>query len=105
MRETKAGWHLGHMVIGTLRLKLAVFESTSLKDKRRVVSSLKQRLSDKFNASVAEIGSLDHRQQAELGVAIVANDGRYVESCLDQVVDYVRLDRGAALVGYETEIL
>lgn len=96
---------MGDMVIGALRLKLAVFESTSLKDKRRVVSSLKQRLGDKFNASVAEVGSLDHRQQAELGIAIVANDARFVESCLDKIVDYARLDRGAALVSYETEIL
>ena len=96
---------MGDMVIGALRLRLAVFESTSLKDKRRAVSSLKQRLSDKFNASVAEIGSLHHRQQAEIGVAIVANEARFVESCLDKVVDYVRLDRGATLVSYETEIL
>jgi uncharacterized protein len=93
------------MVIGVLTLKLAVFESTSLKDKRRVVSSLKQRLSDKFNASVAEVGSLDHRQQAVLGLALVANDGRFVESCLDKVVDYVRMDRSAVLVGYEREVL
>lgn len=92
------------MVIGALTLKLAIFESTSLKDKRRVVSSLKQRLADRFNASVAEIGSLDHRQQAELGVAVVANDARFVESCLDKIVDFVRLDRSASLVGYETEV-
>jgi uncharacterized protein len=92
------------MVIGSLTLKLAVFESTSLKDKRRVISSLKQRLSNRFNASVAEVGSLDHRQQAELGVAVVGNDGRFVESCLDKIVDYVRLDRSASLVSYETEM-
>ncbi len=105
IRNPKFAIRNSDMVVGTLRLKLAVFGATSLKDKRRVVSSLKERLSGRFNASVAEIGSLDHRQQAELGVAIVANDGRFVESCLDKVVDYVRLDRGAALVSYETEIL
>jgi uncharacterized protein len=91
------------MVIGALTLKLAIFESTSLKDKRRVISSLKQRLSNQFNVSVAEVGYLDHRQQAELGVALVGNDGRFVESCLDKIVDYVRLDRSASLVSYEME--
>jgi len=96
---------MSDMVIGALTLKLAVFESTSLKDKRRVVSSLKTRLSSKFNASVAEIGSLDHRQQAEIGVAVVANDSEFVQSCLDRIVDYVRLDRGAVLVDYYSEIL
>jgi len=85
-------------------LKLAVFESTSLKDKRRVVKSLKERLASRFNVSVAEVGSLNHRQQAELGVALVANDSPFVESCLDKIVDYVRLDRSASLVDYESEV-
>ena len=92
------------MVIGALTLKLAVFEATSLKDKRRVISSLKERISNRFNASVAEVGLLDQRQQAELGVAIVANDGRFVESCLDKVVDFVRQERSANLIDYEIEI-
>ncbi|UCD28445.1 MAG: DUF503 domain-containing protein [Planctomycetota bacterium] len=95
---------MGRMVIGALSLKFAIFGATSLKDKRRVVSSLKDRLSSRFNISVAEVGALDHRQQAELGVTMVANDRRFVERCLDKVVDYVRLDRSASLVDYETEI-
>ena len=95
---------MSRMVIGSLSLKLAVFESTSLKDKRRVIKSLKDRLAGRFNVSVAEVGSLDHRQQAELGVALVANDSRFVESCLGKIVDYVRLDRSASLVDYELEV-
>lgn len=95
---------MGHMAIGTLRLKLAIFSATSLKDKRRVIRSLKERLGDRFNLSVAEVGSLDHRQQAELGVAIVGNERRFVESCLDKVVDYVRRERSASLVDYEAEV-
>ncbi|NLE60031.1 MAG: DUF503 domain-containing protein, partial [Planctomycetes bacterium] len=70
------------MVVGTLSLKLAIFGAYSLKDKRRVVNSLKDRLKGRFNVSVAEVGSLDRWQQAELGVAMVANDGRFVESAL-----------------------
>ena len=92
------------MVIGTLSLKLAIFEATSLKDKRRVIKSLKDRLRNRYNVSVAEVGSLERWQQAELGVAVVANDGRFVESCLHKIVDYVRLDRGCSLVDYEVEV-
>ena len=95
---------MSRMVVGTLSLKLAVLEAASLKDKRRVVSSIKDRLRGKFNVSVAEVGSLDRRQQAELGVAIVGNDGRFVGSCLDKVVEYVRRDRSACLVDYEVEV-
>lgn len=93
------------MVVGTLSLKLAIFGATSLKDKRRVVKSLKDRLWSRFRVSVAEVGSLDHRQQAELGVAMVGNDARYLASCLDKIVDYVRQDRSASLVDYESEML
>lgn len=92
------------MVIGALTLRLAIFGSLTLKDKRRVIKSLKDRLIARFNASVAEVGSLDHRQQAEVGVAVVANDAQFVQSCLDKIVDYVRMDREAALVDYHSEV-
>ena len=95
---------MSQMVIGALSLKLAIFEAVTLKDKRRVVNSLKERLIGKFRVSVAEVGALDRRQQAELGVALVANDRRFVESCLDKIVDYVRLDRSASLVDWEIEV-
>jgi uncharacterized protein len=93
------------MVIGALRLKLVVYGSLSLKDKRRAVKSLKERLINRFHVSVAEVGSLDSRQQAELGVALVANDSTFVASSLDKMVDYVRQDSAASLVDYEIEIL
>ena len=92
------------MIVGVLKVSLLIRESRSLKDKRRVVKSLKERLIHKFNASVAEVGSLDHRQQAELGATIVGNDSAFVESCLDKMVDYIRLDRGGSLVDYEVEL-
>ena len=95
---------MGRMVVGTLSLRLAIFDAVSLKDKRRVIKSLKDRLCGRFNASVAEVGSLDRHKQAELGVAVVGNDSRFVASCLDKVVDYVRLDRCASLVDYEVEV-
>lgn len=91
-------------MVGTLNLKLAIFGSYSLKDKRRVVNSLKDRLKSRFNVSVAEIGSLDRRQQAELGVALVANDGQFVETALDKLVEYVRQDTSASLVDCRREV-
>lgn len=92
------------MVIGALSLRLAIFGSMSLKDKRRVVKSLKDRLAGRFKVSVAEVGLLEHRQQAELGVALVANDPQFVQSCLDKIVDYVRNDPRASLVDYDVEV-
>ncbi len=85
-------------------MDLAVFEAASLKDKRRVIKGIKDRLANKFNVSVAEVDALDARQRAVLGIAMVANDRRFVESSLHKVVDQLRLARCASLVDYAIEL-
>ncbi len=93
------------MVVGVLTVQLAIYEAASLKDKRRIIKSVKDRLSNRFNVSVAEVDALDSWQRAELGVAMVANDARFVESCLHKIVDVLRLERSASLVNYNVELL
>jgi uncharacterized protein YlxP (DUF503 family) len=92
------------MVVGVLKVRLGVFEALSLKDKRRVVRSLKDRLGARHNISIAEIDDLDRRQTATLGVALVANDARFVESALSKIVDEIRGFRQASLLTYEIEL-
>ena len=78
------------MVVGVLRVRLGVFEALSLKDKRRIVKSLKDRLGGRHNISIAEIADLDQRQAATLGLAMIANDARFVDSALSKIVDEIR---------------
>jgi len=92
------------MVVGVLTVRLAVFEAVSLKDKRRVVRSLKDRLGARHNVSIAEIDDLDQRQAATLGLAMVANDARFVESTLSKIVDEIRAFRRASLLDYGIEL-
>ncbi len=92
------------MIIGVLRIRLVLREAYSLKDKRRVLKSLKDRLSDKFNVSIAEVDHQDEWQQATLGVAMVGTDTRYVNSVLSKLVDHLRFAPGAELVDYELEM-
>lgn len=92
-------------VVGVLHVRLAIFEAQSLKDKRRVTRSLRDRLAARHNVSVAEVGDLDHRQAATLGVAMLANDARFVESALSKIVDELRGYPHASLVDYEIELL
>ena len=92
------------MVVGTLYIKLALRECRSLKDKRRVVNSLKDRLRNKFNVSVAEVDQQDMCQAAVLGVVQVSGDARYVRGSLENVVKAVRGFRGAQLADYSIEI-
>ena len=89
------------MTVGVLTLDLAIYDSHSLKDKRRAVKSVKDRLANRFNVSVAEVDRLDSRQHAVLGVAMVSNDPVHVHGCLDKIVDYVRADRAVSLIDYQ----
>ena len=93
------------MVVGVLRIRLGVFEALSLKDKRRVVKSLKDRLAARHNISIAEVDDLDHRQAATLAMAMVANQARYVEGALSKIVDEVRATSSASLLDYDIELL
>ncbi len=93
------------MVVGVLSFRLAIFESLSLKDKRRVVKSLKDRLSNRHNVSVAEIDDLDHRQAATIGLAMISNDAKFVRSALAKIVDEVRAFGRASLLDYDIELL
>jgi uncharacterized protein YlxP (DUF503 family) len=92
------------MVVGVLRLTLAIPEAMTLKDKRRAIRSLKDRLSGRHNVSVAEVDDLDEHRSCVMGVAMVANDRRFVEGCLSKIVDEVRMSRWVVLVDYEIEL-
>lgn len=93
------------MVVGVLTVRLAIFGAQSLKDKRRVVKSLKDRLGARHNISIAEIDDLDHRQAATIGIAMIANDGRFVESALAKLVNTIQRHAEASLVEYDIEML
>ena len=93
------------MVVGILQLRLMIREAQSLKDKRRIIKSLRDRIRNRFNVSVSEVDSLDLRQQAVLGIALATNDRVFADQVLAKVVDLVRATPGAVLVDYETEIL
>lgn len=93
------------MVVGVLRVRLSLFEARSLKDKRRVIKSLKDRLGARHNVSIAEVDDLDHRQAATLGLAMVANQTRFIESALHKIVDEIRSDTRASLLDYQIDFL
>ncbi|MGB2754873.1 MAG: DUF503 domain-containing protein [Phycisphaerae bacterium] len=93
------------MVVGILQVRIMIRDAQSLKDKRRIVKSLRDRIRNRFNVSVSEVDSLDLRQQATLGIALATNDPVFADQVLAKVVDLVRATPGASLVDYETEIL
>lgn len=92
------------MIVGVLRVRLGVFEAHTLKDKRRVIKSLKDRIGARHNVSIAEVDDLDHCQAATFGLAMVANETRFVESALSKIVDEIRAEPRASLLEYEIDV-
>lgn len=86
------------MRVGVLRICFRIPGASSLKEKRMVVRSLKDRLVSRFNVSVAEIGSNDKWQIGEIGVALIGTDSRFVDSSIQKVRNFVLQDPRISLI-------
>ena len=92
------------MVVGSLKVRFLVRESPLLKDKRQVVRSIKDRLRNAFNVSVAEVDAEDHRQLAVLGVAMVANESKPIRQAFEEIVQALRAHPIAEFIDHEIEV-
>lgn len=77
------------MQVGCCSIKFFLHGNRSLKEKRRIIRTIKDRLKNKFNVSVAEIGNQDVWQNLHLGIVAVGSDHKYLEGLLHQVVDAI----------------
>ena len=77
------------MIIGTIRISLHFPESHSLKEKRKILLSVKDRIKNKFNVSVAELEDNDLWQKSIIGVAVISNDQAHANAVLSKVSDMV----------------
>ena len=93
------------MRVGILRVYLNIPHAQSLKQKRQGLRSLKDRLRNTFNVSVAETGANDKWQVGELGIATVANDTRFVNSVMEKVRNYVSSNPAVRIIEADLEIL
>ncbi|MFA5072389.1 MAG: DUF503 domain-containing protein [Nitrospirota bacterium] len=92
------------MFIGVCTIELHLPDSNSLKAKRHVLKSLKDRIRNKFNVSVAEVGDNDLWQKVSLAVAAVSNDKSHLNQTLDHVMNMVHSIPEIHLLDYQIEI-
>jgi uncharacterized protein YlxP (DUF503 family) len=78
-----------HLVVGVARFVLRMAANRSLKEKRRVVQRVRDRLRARHNVSVAEIGEQDEHRRAVMAIAMVGSDGKQVEASLRAILDGV----------------
>jgi uncharacterized protein len=93
------------MTIGVLQIEISVTDAMSLKDKRRVVKSIKDRIAQGHNVSIAEVGAQDEHRRCILGMAMVGSDKRYVEGALAKLVDFVRAVPQVSLLDFQIDWL
>ena len=93
------------MVVGVGLITFRLHECHSLKEKRRIVKQIVDRVKHRFNVSIAEVGNNDLWQSAELGLCMVSNDRRFTNQALDKIVDFIESFTSADVIKSDIEIL
>lgn len=94
------------MVIGCARLTVHIPASRSLKDKRSVTKSILAQVQREYRVSAAEVGHLDERQLAVLGLCYVTNDAAHADEVIAKSVRFVEAHlRDGVLLDFETEVM
>ncbi len=93
------------MIIGICHLDVIIPENRSLKGKRQVLKKIIDRVRNRFNISIAEVGDNELWQRSQLGMSLVGNDRRFVNSYLDRVVNFIEAMNIVDIAHSELEIL
>lgn len=89
------------MVVSMLQFRIELPPLESIKDKRRIVVSLKEKLANKFHFSVAEVGDLDSLHYAHLGAALVSNSRTFGESVMHKALAFAEKNCEGVLLDAE----
>ncbi|MFQ5705921.1 MAG: DUF503 domain-containing protein [bacterium] len=92
------------MLIGVCRIELFVPNSSSLKAKRFVLTSIKKRIHNKFNVSVSEVDSHDKWQRVTLGLSMVSNERKHIDAIVSEILKFIEMDGRMEIVNHLTEI-
>lgn len=91
-------------IVGSCKIVLYLPDASSLKEKRQILKSLKDRLRNRFNLAVSEIDDSELWQRATLGIVCVTNERRSGQAYLDQVIDFFQAEPEIKIVDYEIDI-
>ena len=91
--------------LGRCDLDLHVENCQSLKDKRRIIASLKEKLKNNFNVAVCEFGDLSLWQRTQLGIVTCSNERVAVDAVLKKLIEYLSKNPFISIVDYKLEIM
>ena len=93
------------MIVGICTLKLKLYESNSLKEKRHITKSIIGRIQSRFNVSIAEIGLNDSWQTSIIGFSCVTNDTQHANQIISKVLKFIDGDSRVEILDYDIEIM
>ena len=93
------------MVVGVLRIELRLPDVHSLKEKRGKIKRVINQIKSTYNAAAAEVDKNDVWQEAVIGVTLVGNESAFINSCLDQIINFVEGMDAGVLIDQEIEIV
>ena len=93
------------MTIGVLQMDFLIPGARSLKDKRRVIKSLKQLLHNRYNCSIAETDFLESWGRARLTACVVSGESRHANDELNEIARFASNKPGVELLDYRIEML
>lgn len=93
------------LYIGVLQFTLEIPYAVSLKEKRSVIKSLKDRLRRSFNVSITEFADQEATTYATLGAVVAGSDNKHVNSSMDHLINELRDWRDGSMIDYRLEIL
>lgn len=94
------------MILGTAQITVHIPDAQSLKDRRRVVKSIVQRVRNRFDVAIADVDEQPQWQVATLGIVAVANSSRHVEAVVQQVIRFIEQNTLSGYLGnVHTEVV
>lgn len=93
------------MIVGMIKLNIYVPWVHSLKEKRMEVRSICDRVSNKFNASIAEVGKQDNHKEIVLGIAWVSNSSAHGDSIGDKIINFIEGITDGDIIDIQREIV
>lgn len=92
------------MVVGVLRVECSLPGTQSIKDKRRILNSLLDRLHHRFHVAAAEVEHQDSWRRAGLAVACVSTDTRHADQVLAHVAKAIGRHGDLVVLDYAVEM-
>ena len=93
------------MIVAAAVVEIRIHGSQSLKAKRGVVRSITQRVRNRFNLSVAEVGGQQTWQRAELGLCAVGEDRRYTRGLIERAIEFIEELHLAEILASDIEVV